>query len=133
MNEDLAVAVRTEVVSLLDQLSAQFDVVIDLAVTNDPYGFVFVAKRLLSSLDVDDGEPGVAEQATSLKQLCAALVVRAPMTQQILRLTRPGPQTVVCGRRRIEQSIDSTHVSALYALRPLPRKPLATGRPLYPN
>jgi len=54
MNEHLGVGLGGERVPCGDQLGAKVEVVVDLAVLDDPYGGVFVVDRLVSAIDVDD-------------------------------------------------------------------------------
>jgi len=62
MNDDFAVRVGAEPVALALQFPAEFRVVVDLAVEDEPHGAVLVGQGLPARLgEVDDGEPPVAE------------------------------------------------------------------------
>ena len=61
VHEDFRIAARAEAVSGRDQLLAELQVVVDLAVVHDEDGAVLVAQRLRAAGDVDDAEPHVGE------------------------------------------------------------------------
>ena len=81
--------------------AAQLDVVVDLAVEDDPEGAVLVAERLLPGGEVDDGEPGVG-QAGPLVAVEAELVGAA-----VAHGPEHGPQVVE--RRRREALLQGDH------------------------
>ena len=61
VGEDLGVARAAEAMPLRDQLGAQLDVVVDLAVQRRPDGAVLVGDRLVAGLEVDDAQPARAD------------------------------------------------------------------------
>ncbi len=70
MQDDFGVGVCGEAVPAGLELGAQLHIVVDLAVEHDPQGSIFVADRLLPSIEVNDAQastakacPPVAEQA----------------------------------------------------------------------
>ena len=60
VDDDLGVARRAESVALDLQLGAELDVVVDLAIEDDPQRAVLVAQWLLARGQVDDREPALA-------------------------------------------------------------------------
>jgi hypothetical protein len=68
---------RAEGVARASSSLAELAEVVDLAVENDPDGLVFVRKRLLAGLHVDDGEAAEGEAAAALCVAVGAGVVRA--------------------------------------------------------
>src|SRR3970282_2802779 len=61
MDNDFGVSAGAKPVALGDQEGPQLLVVIDLAVVDDPNGFVLIADRLLSTAQVDDLQPSMAQ------------------------------------------------------------------------
>jgi hypothetical protein len=56
MNNRFGVALSPIAVAASLQILAQFPVIVDFAVENDPNGFVFIADGLMTGLNVDDAE-----------------------------------------------------------------------------
>ncbi len=61
VDDDLGVALRGKPVAERLELRAQFDVVEDLAVVDDPERTVLVADRLIAAGQVNDAEPRAAQ------------------------------------------------------------------------
>jgi len=74
---------RAKVMSLGDQLLAQFDVVVDFAVTDDGNRVVFIEQRLHAAFEVDDSQTGVAKEGAAFEELPTVGSIGATMTQQI--------------------------------------------------
>ena len=95
MDDDLGVALRPELMSLGDQLAAEFAVVVDLAVEDDVVAAGFVAHRLAAAGEVNDAQPLVEERGRVV--LVGALVVRPAMADRRahplggLAVPRPDP------------------------------------------
>ena len=58
VDDGFGVGVGAEEVAARDELAAQLDVVVDLAVEDDPDGLVLVGHRLAAAGEVDDAESG---------------------------------------------------------------------------
>ena len=61
------------------QLLTQFAEVVDLAVVDDDYTFVFVEQRLCAALEINDGEPAMAEPTARFMEI--AITVGPTMNQ----------------------------------------------------
>src|SRR5262245_30080648 len=64
MHDDFRIAVRAKDVAIAEELLAQLEVVVNLAVEDDLYAAVFVAERLLAGSEVDDGQSSMSEADT---------------------------------------------------------------------
>jgi hypothetical protein len=74
-DDHLAVAVGVELrPECVDQLLAQLDVVVDLAVEGQQVAAVGVRERLVAQLDIDDRQPLVREDRVQPDRLQAGLV-----------------------------------------------------------
>src|SRR5437870_9563115 len=62
MDDRLAVARRAEPMAACLERLPQLAIVVDLAVAHDAHGARLVLERLRAALDVDDGEPAMAER-----------------------------------------------------------------------
>ena len=71
------------------QFLAQFQVVVNLAITNHPDGSIFVADRLGTALDVDNRESQMTKQAAPIHQCHALSPVGPSMLKAQLRLFSP--------------------------------------------
>ncbi len=47
------------------QIRAKFTIVVDFSVENDPDGVVFIAERLMTTREIDDGKPAKAQAYVS--------------------------------------------------------------------
>ncbi len=92
VNDRFGVAVGVEGVTEFFEFLAQFEIVVDLAVENDPGGAILVVDGLLPAFQVDDGEAahGEADRAVDVK----TVVVRPAMAD---RLVHAGQQRFVNG------------------------------------
>src|SRR4030088_2813787 len=79
MHQHLRVALGTKSMSFRNQSFADFDVVVYLAIQNDPDRPVFIANRLRSPFKIDDGETAMAKQAASVHVFLARTSVGATM------------------------------------------------------
>ena len=115
----LRVAVGFEAHPVPLELSAQLDVVVDLAVEHHPDRLVLVRHRLVAALEVDDRQPAEAERGAGdrvpggpqrVLAAVAALVVGAAVPQQ---LDHPLQRSGVDGPRRVvpDGAGDAAHVS----------------------
>ena len=81
MNQSLGVAGGLEVMAARDQVRAQFLVVVDLAVEDDPHGTVLIGYRLVAGGEVDDAEAPHADGAAAID--VEALVVGTAMANLV--------------------------------------------------
>ena len=63
MNQSFGVAVSAELMSLGDQILAQFLVVVDLAIEDHPDAAILVRDRLMTGAEIDDAEPAHPDAA----------------------------------------------------------------------
>ena len=82
MNDSFSVAVGIELVAELFELLAQFAIVVDLAVENNPGRAVLIMNRLLSVREVDDREPSHG-QAHAIAEI-ETVVVRTTMPNRLV-------------------------------------------------
>ena len=73
VNDRFGVGLGAELMAAGLELAAQFAVVIDFAVEDDPDGSVFVGHRLLASGPVDDGQSPVTESEPRSVKVAAAI------------------------------------------------------------
>src|SRR5688572_2460636 len=106
MNYRFGVAVGVERVTKLLQLFAEFKVVIDLAVKNDPGRAVLVMYWLLTALDIDYRQPAHSQPYSAID--VETVVIRTSMTYGA---THAREQALI-NRRRVpaNYSYNSTHV-----------------------
>ena len=79
--QHLGVRVRPERIAALEELGAELDVVVELAVVGDPELPVRRAQRLVAALDVDDRQAPVAE--TDVAEDLGAAIVGAAVRQHV--------------------------------------------------
>jgi hypothetical protein len=60
MEDDFRVRGGLELVTCGLQNSAEFEKIVDFAIEHDPYGLIFVGKRLPSSVEVDNAQASMA-------------------------------------------------------------------------
>ena len=65
----------------LFQLVAKFEIVVDLAIENDPGGAVLIVNRLLAAFHINNSQPAHA-QADSLAEV-EAVIIRATMANGV--------------------------------------------------
>ena len=106
MDDHLGVGLRLEPVAEIDQLLAQFDVVVDLAVKDDLQGAVGVGDRLRAAVDVDDAQPAVPEPGFSVQAVTHAVraTVRDGARHPLEQVSVDGPP------RSVEDACDAAHV-----------------------
>src|ERR1700754_425033 len=107
MNDRFGVAVGVELVTELFQLLAQFEVVVDLAVEDDPRGTVLVVNRLLTAFQVDDREPAHPEANGAIN--VKTVVVRPAMANRVAHAR----QQLFVNRLAVvsNESNDATHIA----------------------
>ena len=118
--------VGAEAVAARDQLAAQLDVVVDLAVEDDPDALVFVGERLAPAGEIDDAESG-GDRGRPGAQVIAVIVGAAVRDQlghaEDLRAIDRGCLVHATG--------NAAHVLEGYGLRApcrSPRKEIAASR-----
>jgi hypothetical protein len=79
VDERLRVAMRSELVTALDEILPQLEIVEDLAVEGHPNGAVLVTERLLTGTQVDDGQPAMSQADARLEM--EALFIGPTMRQ----------------------------------------------------
>jgi len=78
VDQDLSIGVGTEAMTTGQHLCPEFEVVIDLAVEDDPYGVILVRHRLMAGWgEVDDGKTAEAQDHVGV--LVEAAVIRSTM------------------------------------------------------
>ena len=98
-DDRLGVALGGEACALGGQLGPQLEVVVDLAVEDDPVAAVRVGHRLVAVLDVDEGQPVEAEHRPGVPP--GLVLVRAAVAHAVLGLPhRRRPWRRRPGRRR---------------------------------
>src|SRR5450631_939834 len=78
-NYDFAVTVSDESMAARLELPAQFNVVIDFTIADQPDGAFHVTQRLLPAFQIDDGQAAVAERGATVAEL--ALAVRSTVRE----------------------------------------------------
>ena len=81
VDDGFGVAVGAEAMALGDELLAQFLVVVDLAVEDDPDAAVFVGDRLVTGAEIDDAEAAHADAAGPVG--VDAFVIRPAMADEV--------------------------------------------------
>jgi hypothetical protein len=88
MNDHFRIGLSSEDMAARLQIPAQILVVVDFAVENDPYGFVFVAEGLVAGVQIDDGKP--AKPKPDWPGAVVALVIGTAMLNGVRhRLEQP--------------------------------------------
>ena len=91
MNDRFGVAVGVEGVTELFQLLAQLEIVVDLAVENDPGAAIVIVNQLLTTLQVDDRE--AAHRHSDRAVDVETILVRTAMPED--RVVHPRQQLLV--------------------------------------
>jgi hypothetical protein len=81
-------------VALPDQLLTQLKIVVNLTVTNDPDGTVFVAYRLSTTLDIDNRQSQVTQQTAPVHERQALLAIGSSVLKAQLGMLCPSPRRV---------------------------------------
>ncbi len=106
MDDRFGVAVGVEGVSEFFELLAQLEIVVDLAVKNDPRRAILIVNRLLPALEIDDREAAHCQADGSVD--IEAVFVRAAMPD---RFIHAGQQRFVNRLAVVSnESNDSTHI-----------------------
>src|SRR5690606_28219862 len=87
VGDDLGVGTGAEVVTARFEITAQFGMVVDLAVEGDPDGVVLVGNRLVAALKVDDAQSAKTKAAGATDE--AAVVVGTAMGDGLLHRAHP--------------------------------------------
>ena len=82
VNDSFSVTVGIELVAELFELLAQFAIVVDLAVENNPRRAVLIMNRLLSVCEIDDREPP-HRQSHPIAEI-ETVIVRTTMTNGLI-------------------------------------------------
>ena len=105
MDDGLGVAVCIKGVAEPFQLVAEFEIVIDLTVEDNPGGAVLVVNRLLAAFHIDNRQPPHA-QADSLAEV-EAVIIRATMADSV---THARDQRMINSRVSVlDYSYNPTH------------------------
>jgi hypothetical protein len=78
VQQDLAIAPGLEAIAFRDEPGTELAEVVDLTVTDEAEGPVFVRKGLMAAFDIDDGETAHSEHGAWVE--VEAVVVRTPMS-----------------------------------------------------
>ena len=105
VDDDLGIGTGSERMAELDQLLAQFDEVVDLAVEDHLDRAVLVAHRLRSAFDVDDAQAPVAERCGLVHEV--AFAVGAAVRQRFRHSNQKRPLRWRTGA--VEDACDSAH------------------------
>ena len=81
MDDHFRVRLGLEYVPLAQQKRAQLLIVVDFSVKNNPDRAVFIGKRLVTALEIDDGEPTEAE--CDWTGYVVPLVIRAAVRDRV--------------------------------------------------
>src|SRR5579863_2736333 len=109
MHQNFSIAACRKTVTLPDQLVAQLYVVVNLAVANHRNRAVFIANRLGSAIQIDNCQPQMTHQTTSVHECLELLAIGPAVPEPQLRLLRPRFRGSVQGAIRIEYAEYSAH------------------------
>ena len=87
MNEDLRIRLGFEEVPFRFKITLQFPEIIDLPVKNDPDGTIFIAERLPSRVQIDDGEAPMCKADLPIRP--EPLPIWAPVGHSFGHLSQP--------------------------------------------
>src|SRR6266568_3516307 len=130
VNEHLSIGARAKLMSAPLQLAPQIEVVIQLAVENDPNAMVLVGHRLRPTLHVHDAEATMAEGDRTASSKVKSRAIGTPVGQRSGETRHKG--SGVAARFQTEHTRDSAHLRTALSLRrsrvrlPLPA-PLASA------
>src|ERR1044071_5898813 len=108
MDDGFGIAAGAILMAARSQVTAQFVVVVNLAVVNDPDAAVFVADGLVPGFDVDDAE-AAHRQADTLAHV-EAIVVRAAVDNLAIHVFERRAINRLL-RIETEDAADSTHMN----------------------
>src|SRR5262249_4659953 len=100
---DFAIAVRQETMAILLETFAQFAIVVDLAVADQDQRAVLVVQRLLSTGEVDDGQPTMSQR--HVRVVINAFPIRAAMLER----PKHAPERLLALRVGVDDASDATH------------------------
>ncbi len=66
MDERLGIAGSAELVAARDQAGAQFLIIVDLAIEDDPHGTVLIRDGLVAGREIDNAQPAHADTAAAI-------------------------------------------------------------------
>src|SRR5262249_55318673 len=107
MDDYFGVRLRFENMAFGKKQRTEFLIIVNLAVKNDPNGFVFVGKRLVSATQIDDRK--MAETQPDRTFHVIPLVVRAAMNDCVSYLFQEIRRDL-CFKVKLEFVADSTHL-----------------------
>jgi hypothetical protein len=82
MHDALGIGVRPKAMSTRFEVRSQLAVVVDLAIEDDPNGFIFIGQRLMTGAQIDDRQPP--------KSQCRSRTTRLP-TSHLASFQGPEP------------------------------------------
>ncbi|SRR5260370_19767935 len=106
MNNGFSVAFGAVAVATGLQVFAQFLVVVNLAVENDPERLIFIGDRLVTGLNVDNAEAAHGQSDVLLDK---ETVVIGPAVDDLLVHRRQGVAADLLSSIRLDNATDSTH------------------------
>ena len=117
VQHDLGVAARGEDVAARAQLGGEFEVVVDLAVEDQPQRAVLIAHGLMpGGTEVVDGEAAKAQGHASVVVL--AFIVGAAMLQGLVHCRDVAPRVAPARCRAEDDAVDAAHACQSRALSP---------------
>ena len=88
MKNDLSVAVGSELP--VAELRAEIQVIVNLAVEDDPYGAIGIGHRLVTACEIDDAQTCHPKGKAARRILVLAAIIRPAVDQPIAHRTYQG-------------------------------------------